>query len=209
LLLAPALATSLQGEALEAVSFLRDEMVNQAWAVETRVADGLGESRDAFDRQRRIREILAQSPSPPTGPGAPNPPSPMAASPAASAPLKYLLGSSVPENWIPFIPVHKPEETRAIRLQRASMPRFLLDAVRPIRPVTQLLRAGLGDDQRQSAPYFINEEEIPRTGLAIAEGYQRARWLQGRTVVWLGRRRTSGRGEGSSGLRFERVERSG
>ena len=36
--------------------------------------------------------------------------------------------------------------------------------------------------------------------------YQYARWIDGSTFLWLGRRKSTGRGEGSSGLRFDRVE---
>ena len=33
-----------------------------------------------------------------------------------------------------------------------------------------------------------------------------ARWLDGRSVLWLGQRKQVGRGEGSSGLRFDRID---
>ena len=35
--------------------------------------------------------------------------------------------------------------------------------------------------------------------------YQLARWLDGSTLLWASRRKQVGRGEGSSGLRFDRV----
>ena len=37
--------------------------------------------------------------------------------------------------------------------------------------------------------------------------FQFARWLDGRSLLWLGRRKRSGRGEGSSGLRFDVISR--
>jgi hypothetical protein len=33
--------------------------------------------------------------------------------------------NTVPEHWIPFIPVHQAGSVREIRLQRAAMPRLL------------------------------------------------------------------------------------
>jgi len=54
-------------------------------------------------------------------------------------------------------------------------------------------------------PYFVNEEEVPRSGKLVTRSYQHARWLDGRTLTWIGRRVTTGRGEGTSGLAFDRA----
>jgi hypothetical protein len=40
----------------------------------------------------------------------------------------------------------------------------------------------------------------------VTRAYQLARWIDGGTYLWLGRRKTVGRGEGSSGLRFDTTE---
>ena len=106
--------------------------------------------------------------------------------------------SSVPENWIPFIPVHVPGDDRAIQLQRAAMP-SVVDATTLVRPRTALLREGF-DNGRS---YFINEEEVPQTGTRITVAYNRTRWRDGRPVVWLSAHRSVGRGERSSGLGFD------
>jgi hypothetical protein len=37
------------------------------------------------------------------------------------------------------------------------------------------------------------------------QAYQRTRWTDGRVFVWLGARKGVGRGEGSSGLTFDRL----
>ena len=42
------------------------------------------------------------------------------------APVRYQVMNSVPENWIPFIPVHVPNNNREIQLQRVAMPRVLV-----------------------------------------------------------------------------------
>jgi hypothetical protein len=45
-------------------------------------------------------------------------------------------------------------------------------------------------------------KEIPREG-AVTRSYQYARWIGGVPLLWIGRRKSIGRGEGSSGLRFD------
>jgi hypothetical protein len=113
--------------------------------------------------------------------------------------VKYVAMTPLPEQWIPFVPVHTGEDDRAIRLQRAA----LLSDVdqQPIRPRTALLREGLD----QGLPYYINEEEVPTAGTRLTVSYRRTRWRNGHVVVWLGARRGLGRGEGASGLAFDSV----
>jgi hypothetical protein len=105
---------------------------------------------------------------------------------------RYTLGTSVPANWRPFVPAHVPGSTRSIRLQRARMPG------QPLEPVGQVLKV--------PAPYFIAEEEVPRAGRTVTRSFQRARWTNGATFLWIGRASLVGRGEGSSGLVFDRID---
>jgi hypothetical protein len=72
-----------------------------------------------------------------------------------------------------------------------------------VAPRTALLRDGLDSAERR--PYFLHEEEVPREGLRVTTRFQRTRWRDGRVVVWLGARKSVGRGEGSSGLSFDRI----
>ena len=114
--------------------------------------------------------------------------------------------STVPENWIPFVPVHVDGSNREIQLQRAAMPRILEGDPNPpvkVQPRTALLRQGLDDTPPQT--YFIHEEEVPRTGTRLFEAFERSRWTDGRVHVWLRVVRQTGRGEGSSGLRFDEL----
>jgi hypothetical protein len=205
LFLPPSVSTVDEGAPVESVAFLRDEMSNLVWAVETRVPDGLGRSRDGNDSARQLRNALvrlaedldqAEGVMPPPALDSPPPP------------LRYVFGTTVPENWIPLVPVHKPLQNRAIRLQRASMPRFFRGDVRPVRPTTDILRIGLAADDRQIQSWFLEEEEVPREGTVVESSFQRTRWLGGRTVVWLGRRGRSGRGVGGSGLRYDMVNQT-
>ena len=100
-------------------------------------------------------------------------------------------GTDVPRNWHPFVPVHVPGSNRSVQLQRGRLPG-------PHRE----RRTRILDE---SGPYYLNEEEVPRAGKVVTRGFQRARWFDGATFVWIGRRATTGRGEGGSGLAFDQV----
>ena len=54
-----------------------------------------------------------------------------------------------------------------------------------------------------TTPLLIPEEEVPREGAVVRRSFQAARWHDGRLFVWLAHRKSVGRGEGSSGLRFD------
>ena len=112
--------------------------------------------------------------------------------PLSGVSARYRLGTHVPLNWRPFVPTKLPGTNRSIRLQRARLP----DETRPV----------LGLIIREPAPYFIDEEAVPRAGRIVTRSFQRTRWIDGRTVIWLGRRSMTGRGEGSSGLAFDVIE---
>ena len=53
----------------------------------------------------------------------------------------------------------------------------------------------------------LAEEEVPREGAVVQRAFQYARWFDGRSLLWLGRRTRAGRGEGASGLRFDALTR--
>jgi hypothetical protein len=114
-----------------------------------------------------------------------------AAVPAAAA-ARFRLGESVPANWRPFVPAHLPGSVRSIRLQRARLPN------QPALPLGTVLNV--------PAPYFVAEEEVPRAGRLVTRAFRRARWTDGTTFLWVGREAPVGRGEGSSGLVFDRIE---
>jgi hypothetical protein len=194
LLLAPAVAKAQEGEPLERIVFARDEMTNMVWAVEDRIPGALGVGTDGFERATALSAYFRQRVAPSAPPAEPS-----------DATIRYVLGTAVPESWIPFIAARKPGSQRQIRLQRASMPR-LTDAIPDSRvePRGAVLRVGLdGVDFRQ--PYFVHEEEVPRAGAIVTRGFQRTRWFDGKVFTWIGRRKQTGRGQGASGLEFDRV----
>ncbi len=65
---------------------------------------------------------------------------------------------------------------------------------------------GNGDlPRRPSAEYYVFEDEVPRAGVRVSQCYERTRGPDGSVLVWYGARKQTGRGEGSSGLGFDRI----
>ena len=186
LLLPPSVPKVAEGPALEEVLLIRDENANMVWGIEQTVRMPTGEQRRGSEAAAEVvafrRRLIGAPP-----PGA-DPP---------RAPISYVAMNTVPEQWIPFIPVHVPDDNREIQLQRAAMP-SIVDG-QPVPARTTLLRQGFDAGRR----YFINEEEVPRAGTRLSVAYNRTRWRDGRVVVWLSAQRGVGRGEGSSGLAFD------
>lgn len=171
--LVPALGKVLESAPLERVNFIRDEMANMVWGVESIVPSQTGQGMSGNETV---------------------PPNETTEPPSAkdeNVKIRYVLGTTVPKNWIPFIAVHAEGSVSEIRLQRARM-------VGGDPPRGLLLR-------EPRSPYFVEEEEVPRAGVFVERSWQRARWIDGRTFVWVGRRKTAGRGEGWSQLVFDQI----
>jgi hypothetical protein len=181
LVLCPSLAGALHSEPVEEVLFLRDEMANVAWAVERTVASATGAPLDRAEA----------APPPP-------PPPPVPADGGERSGLRYRLSTTVPEHWLPLVPVRVEASRPDVRLRRG---RVLLD--RDGQPVTP---APLGRILEPDRPLELFEEEVPRTGTRISRTYQHTRWSDGSAVAWVGRRKQPGTGEGWSGLRFDVIE---
>lgn len=201
LLLLPTVPKVQEGLPLDEVTLIRDEMANMVWGVEKRIpmaSGGAGVGGQAGYETRAFHQRLLNAG---LGDGS-IPPDEI----VYQAPIRYEVMNSVPEHWIPFIPVHVPGSTREIQLQRAALPRVLEGAPASLPPVkveprSLLLREGLAASQ----PYFIHEEEVPRAGVRVTQSFQRTRWYGGRVVTWFGVRKQTGRGEGASGLAFDRL----
>lgn len=195
LFIPPATVKTLESEPVEEVHFVRDEMSNHVWAIEAKLADGLGAGMDGFEAARSVTDQLEEWDEPP-----------VEKPDTAAAPLSYQLANTVPENWIPFLPVHVANSNRAIELQRASMPRLFRNSYTHVRPRTALLRTDINEAGEQTRPFFMPEEEVPRAGIHVKSTFQRTRWYNGAVINWYGYRKTVGKGEGSSGLEFDRLE---
>ena len=192
LFLPPVLGKLAESPPVGEVRLFRDEMANMVWGVEVRIPDDLGGGRQGFEAAADLVALLEElapdvaPPSPPVETG---------------APVKYIAGTTVPENWIPFIPVHVPGSNRQVQLQRAAMPR-LIAGLPPVdvAPRGEVLRPFVAD------AYFIFEEELGKAGLVVTRSYQRSRGVGGETYLWLGRRTRIGRDSRASGLRFDQID---
>jgi len=121
----------------------------------------------------------------------------------ASITPTYKLLTEVSRNWIPLIPRAIEGGAGQTMLQRGALPdlRGAADGAVPARVRARgvLLRPNV-------RPFYIHEEEVPRTGVHVTRTAQYARWLDGRSYFWIGRQKDSGRGEAWSGLRFDDVQ---
>jgi hypothetical protein len=185
LLVAPALASRLQGRAIEDVLLLRDEMANLVWAVERHVEGPHGLPID--------RAAAAYASAPAATTTAPS---------SSSDTLTYRLRTDVPPHWLPFLPQRLQSGDPSMTLRLGALPHVDADGTTTaIQPQGRLLARPSG-----TAGVLLREEEVPRSGARVSRAYQLSRWIDGSTFLWLGRRKTTGRGEGSSGLRFDVVD---
>ncbi len=227
LVLLPTTPKVQESAAQEQVVLVRDEMANMVWGVERQVPLPSGAPKSGLEAARELRtfmqapltakiaglerrkqELLAirdRTPAEQAELAAVEAELASILPPDSAAPVRYRVMNDVPENWIPFIPVHVAGSVREVQLQRAALPR-ILEGVPPaaapekVRPRTSLLRQGL------PGTYFLNEEEVPRAGAIVDLAYQRTRWLGGKVFCWYGARKQTGRGEGWSGLAFDQLE---
>ncbi|HEY1431530.1 MAG TPA: hypothetical protein VGF39_07885 [Stellaceae bacterium] len=202
LLVLPTAPKVSEGAPLEHIALMRDEMANMVWAIEKTIPGGDGRGRAGAAAGRETRAYFERLVAAAGG----------AAPPALldnDAAIRYNVMTSVPEHWIPFVPVRANGSQQATVLQRGAMTRIIEgdpNPPHPVQPRTSLMRHGL--DQSGYQPYFVAEEEVPRAGTQVRLSYKRARWLDGKVVIWLGARKEAGRGEGSSGLAFDQIASS-
>ena len=190
LFLPPSVGKVYESSPIEKVMLARDEVANLVWGVEETIPGIAGNGVNGFEAGKVLSSYFAANEPLPARPRVPN-----------NAKIQYVLGNTVPENWIPFIAAHQPGSKRQIRLQRGSMPRLTDVIPKPITPRGEILRVGLNQKQ----PYFVHEEEVPRSGVIITRKYQRARGPNGEVFTWIGRHKETGRGEGASGLFFDQT----
>jgi hypothetical protein len=173
---------ALEGLPLEQVNFLRDEMANMVWGVESIVPSQSGR---AVSGDEMALEKPASVPDPDTEPPADE---------VIKPEIKYILGTTVPANWIPFIPVHIESNSPEIRLQRAKLPAAKA-------PMGVLLK-------EKSAPYFIDEKILDSSGLLVSRTPQLARYINGASCLWIGRKKEAGKGLGWSNLKFDQIRQT-
>jgi hypothetical protein len=185
-LLASVLPGSLESAPVERVFIARDEMANLVWAVEQRIEDNAGFPYERYDAMSR----------------------PVPADPSAMP--AYHVDNFVPDYCYPLVPEHISPGAEAVRFRLVPLARRAAevpadDGDAPVHvplelPLGVILAAARGSD-----PFWLHEEEVPRSGIDVGRSHQRARWHDGSTHSWTTRRKGSGTGESSSGLRFDAV----
>ena len=201
LMLPPAAQKVQEGAPMEEVLLARDEMANMVWGIERTITLPSGEPRRGGEAATELRHAWERDLERRLG----APPAPLP--PAEGAKIRYQVMTSVPEHWIPMLPAHVEGSNREIQLQRGAMLRIMTGDPSPtpdaVRPRSWLLRPGLDADP--ATGFVVHEEEVTRAGTRVTLSYQRTRWRDGRVWVWLGARKLTGRGEGSSGLAFDQI----
>jgi hypothetical protein len=193
----PVAVKVLEGKTLEKVYLLRDEIANMVWAVEAQVPLATGQSKPGkeagYELKAKLQQLLHGTAD-------------EADEVAYKAKIRYQVVNTVPEEWIPLVPVHIDGDNREIQLQRAAMPRILDNDDRvpkKVEPRTSLMREGLEESPKQK--YFVIEEEVRKAGIEVHKSYQRTRWYDGRVFNWLGIKKQVGRGPGRSGLAYDQI----
>ena len=179
--MAPTLGVVDEGEPLEEVLFLRDDMAAMAWAVEHRLQGDLDRSLDAYEMY--LRRIKADPPPPP----------PQAAS--GGPKIYYTLETSVPDNWIPMVPVQSPQNE--LFLRRGTMEIATASGLVFLKAHALILEP--------QHPFFVADRVVSSAGILVDRYFRRTRSADGSTFVWMARKSAQGRGPGWSGLRFDIV----
>jgi hypothetical protein len=184
-ILPPTAGPAMQlGSVLEDVRFGRDEMANMAWGIERITQSPIGEPRSGRERDAEI-DARRNPTTPP---------------PATDFPLRYRIESEVPANWIPLLPIQPDAGNPSIVLQRGGALKATSTGSGVVPSLSNIL-----NPEPRSAPYFIQEEEIPRAGLRVERVVFRTRWIDGTSHLWVQRRRRIGAGESQSGLNFDQA----
>jgi hypothetical protein len=235
LYLCPSVET-IESPPLEHVLVMRDEMANLVWAIEKRVQGASGEPLDRKFEATRLAttQTLRAAEGAPVAPSAPL--SYRLQTPVAANWIPFLpvrKGANNAFNWaiqlqrgvvVQQYPIDAARLADARNLAYADFIARLrkqgfveTEEIGPaenrllsvaFHPRGSLLRRDA--NAPATADYLrLEEEEVPRDGIELKRAFNYARDATGRAMLWIGRSKTTGRGEGASGLRFDVVARGG
>ena len=227
----PSLDRTIEGDPLEEVDILRDEMANMVWGVESKIQDGCGSSLDAGLLASEVGQFIddanedavkkatlsikEQDNNEELGY------STATLESDRKTDFKYKVMTSVPLNWIPLIPQHVGGESdykgflggRETILRRGKLPCFFADENKkdyyPVRPLSSIMRKGLTKDKDGNTvegPLFIEEEQVQGVGTKLIKNCQRSRWLGGKTYTWMSYSKQNKHSQGVSGLEFDALK---
>jgi hypothetical protein len=235
LYLCPAIS-ALEGPPLEQVLMMRDEMANLVWGIEKRVQGTAGEPLDRKFESHRLstnQELRPPADAVLVPGGAPlhyRLQTPVAANWIPFLPVKKA--GATPFNW--SIQLQRGVVTHHYQVtpSRLDDPRnadykAFIERLRAAPFVEETPEQGSPDNRLQGFMFHprgsllrldpnavvgsdylrVEEEEVPRDGVQLTRAFNYARDAQGRGLLWIGRRKTTGRGEGASGLRFDVIRR--
>lgn len=174
--LPPSLVQDIESRPVEEVLFLRDEMANLAWGVERLVESACEQPLNRYEAYLEQERRKGQT---------------SAAEPPPPGTVRYRLMNEVPDYWVPLMPVRTPG---GLRLRRGAV--LKMDG-------TQGRIEAQGRILEPGKPLALFDEEVPRAGIRVTRTYQFTRWTDGSSHLWIGRTKGVGRGEGSSGLRYD------
>lgn len=161
----PAVATPIEGEPVEVLGLVRDELANICWAIERTILSSSGTAVDQESRASTGRPT--QPPSPPPAD-------------ADVQTLRYVPREPVPPNWYQLLP--RPGDKRRLEVKElAPLPG---EPAQP-QPRTRLLWELRSPPARES---LLADEEVTRTARDVVRAWQYARATNGAQLLWLGRR---------------------
>ena len=175
---------------------MRDEMANMVWGIETVVPDA-ERRRAAAASPRAISHIICRRCSTPRG--APPPPIEW------QADVRYDIMTTVPEHWIPFVPEHVAGDNRQIQLRRAAMPRSSQRSGAHVRARAAAHDAPARRASTGSSPTACTRKRSRAPARTCCSPSSARAGPTARVFMWLGVRKQTGRGEGHSGLAFDRI----
>jgi hypothetical protein len=108
------------------------------------------------------------------------------------------MGTTVPDNWIPLVPVTAGDGS--LMLRRGKMARAIQGAAAG---ADQTVAARGQIPEPSHSPYLVDDRAVPAAGAQVSRYVCRTRWLNGRTFFWVARRLRPGKGPGWSGLQFD------
>lgn len=226
---------AMEGALLEHVLLMRDEMANLVWGIEKRVQGTSGEPLDRQFESHRLstNQQLRPPPGAELPSGAPlhyTLQTPVAAHWIPFLPVKKE--GATPANWAIQLQRGVVTQHYQVTQGRLNDPRneaykAFIERLRNAPFVEEKPEQGPPDNRLQGFMFHprgallrldpnapvetdylrLEDNEVPRDGIELKRAFNYARDAQGRALLWIGRRKVTGRGEGASGLRFDVVRR--
>jgi hypothetical protein len=225
LCLADTLTGTLEGAPLEELLLVRDEMANLAWGIERRVQGTSGEPLDRKLEADRLafRQRLPEAPDEPLlvyrlathVPANWIPLVPKGSGGAAHFTVTLRRGGMA--RFYSIEPALMADPAYADFIQLLSDQDEFIEQgsdennirMFVLHPRGRLLKVDPGAKGLALATDSLDvaEEEVPRAGAIVTRSFQYARTWDGRSHLWIGRSKSTGTGESSSGLSFDTLRK--